>query len=123
MIRRPPRSTRTDTLFPYTTLFRSRFAEGKVDALTAKQRVRIILERRNTVVTQPVFPTPDRHIAVIQRQLKCLVRTLVAAEQKGGRHTQRHRHNGSVEVPLVLVLMKQQPHAGQITLTQAKNRK
>src|SRR3546814_11073661 len=26
MIRRPPRSTRTDTLFPYTTLFRS--AEG-----------------------------------------------------------------------------------------------
>src|SRR3546814_10493565 len=29
MIRRPPRSTRTDTLFPYTTLFRSqRRAEG-----------------------------------------------------------------------------------------------
>src|SRR3546814_3161816 len=28
MIRRPPRSTRTDTLFPYTTLFRS--AEGAV---------------------------------------------------------------------------------------------
>src|SRR3546814_7065467 len=25
MIRRPPRSTRTDTLFPYTTLFRSYF--------------------------------------------------------------------------------------------------
>src|SRR3546814_5871339 len=25
MLRRPPRSTRTDTLFPYTTLFRSRF--------------------------------------------------------------------------------------------------
>src|SRR3546814_13673396 len=28
MIRRPPRSTRTDTLFPYTTLFRSRVKEG-----------------------------------------------------------------------------------------------
>src|SRR3546814_2339796 len=27
MIRRPPRSTRTDTLFPYTTLFRSRRLE------------------------------------------------------------------------------------------------
>src|SRR3546814_19632859 len=26
MIRRPPRSTRTDTLFPYTTLFRSELA-------------------------------------------------------------------------------------------------
>src|SRR3546814_14073300 len=28
MIRRPPRSTRTDTLFPYTTLFRSVFSIG-----------------------------------------------------------------------------------------------
>src|SRR3546814_18951507 len=27
MIRRPPRSTRTDTLFPYTTLFRSLFQQ------------------------------------------------------------------------------------------------
>src|SRR3546814_8065133 len=27
MIRRPPRSTRTDTLFPYTTLFRSGIAQ------------------------------------------------------------------------------------------------
>src|SRR3546814_10930883 len=29
MIRRPPRSTRTDTLFPYTTLFRSSWADGE----------------------------------------------------------------------------------------------
>src|SRR3546814_2299970 len=28
MIRRPPRSTRTDTLFPYTTLFRSELTAG-----------------------------------------------------------------------------------------------
>src|SRR3546814_9094593 len=31
MIRRPPRSTRTDTLFPYTTLFRARIEQA--DAL------------------------------------------------------------------------------------------
>src|SRR3546814_16175151 len=29
MIRRPPRSTRTDTLFPYTTLFRSGAADAR----------------------------------------------------------------------------------------------
>src|SRR3546814_6289312 len=29
MIRQPPRSTRTDTLFPYTTLFRSRQPSGR----------------------------------------------------------------------------------------------
>src|SRR3546814_8462442 len=31
MIRRPPRSTRTDTLFPYTTLFRSRSSPNRSD--------------------------------------------------------------------------------------------
>src|SRR3546814_20729575 len=31
MIRRPPRSTRTDTLFPYTTLFRSGNRLGQVE--------------------------------------------------------------------------------------------
>src|SRR3546814_17183948 len=34
MIRRPPRSTRTDTLFPYTTLFRSR----RLDTLCSRPR-------------------------------------------------------------------------------------
>src|SRR3546814_15825661 len=34
MIRRPPRSTRTDTLFPYTTLFRSRERVDQADVRT-----------------------------------------------------------------------------------------
>src|SRR3546814_1826248 len=33
MIRRPPRSTRTDTLFPYTTLFRSTRDYGRAGAI------------------------------------------------------------------------------------------
>src|SRR3546814_8112386 len=33
MIRRPPRSTRTDTLFPYTTLFRSGSPGGESSAI------------------------------------------------------------------------------------------
>src|SRR3546814_4119355 len=37
MIRRPPRSTRTDTLFPYTTLFRSRGAILNVASTAAFQ--------------------------------------------------------------------------------------
>src|SRR3546814_17168687 len=39
MIRRPPRSTRTDTLFPYTTLFRSRAALDDADAERVHQDV------------------------------------------------------------------------------------
>src|SRR3546814_9837851 len=45
MIRRPPRSTRTDTLFPYTTLFRS------------------VIRRRVEVELDGEFPDPlSRHI-------------------------------------------------------------
>src|SRR3546814_7550486 len=41
MIRRPPRSTRTDTLFPYTTLFRS--PDTGIDARTASGRLQLFL--------------------------------------------------------------------------------
>src|SRR3546814_4001652 len=42
MIRRPPRSTRTDTLFPYTTRFRS----ARLELANARERRRIHHERR-----------------------------------------------------------------------------
>src|SRR3546814_11866823 len=37
MTRRPPRSTRTDTLFPYTTLFRSRFRKEDMVEVARQQ--------------------------------------------------------------------------------------
>src|SRR3546814_8776484 len=40
MIRRPPRSTRTDTLFPYTTLFRSLLGDQRQDREHDRQRER-----------------------------------------------------------------------------------
>src|SRR3546814_10859765 len=45
MIRRPPRSTRTDTLFPYTTRFRSRFADR--DAYLAGAEHRALADPRD----------------------------------------------------------------------------
>src|SRR3546814_19496025 len=45
MIRRPPRSTRTDTLFPYTTLFRSKFGSRK--RKSAKSRPGAIAKLQN----------------------------------------------------------------------------
>src|SRR3546814_17856795 len=40
MIRRPPRSTRTDTLFPYTTLFRS---QGMRDAVAVAFDLNVVV--------------------------------------------------------------------------------
>src|SRR3546814_4490479 len=49
MIRRPPRSTRTDTLFPYTTLFRS-LPEG-VSVQTVYDRSDLIVRAIKTLRT------------------------------------------------------------------------
>src|SRR3546814_7068441 len=45
MIRRPPRSTRTDTLFPYTTLFRSH-SQGLFSILARASPARVFLCHR-----------------------------------------------------------------------------
>src|SRR3546814_17772905 len=57
MIRRPPRSTRTDTLFPYTTLFRSRGDVGANGDFPVARRARRPVDR-----WQPRRDDP-RHIA------------------------------------------------------------
>src|SRR3546814_1393538 len=94
MIRRPPRSTRTDTLLPYTTLFRSSDAhEGLKGAITRVmgatwQRCRVHFMRnalsyvpkgQNTVVAaaiRQVFLQPDQKSATqVWRQVADQLRT------------------------------------------------
>src|SRR3546814_15523521 len=55
MIRRPPRSTRTDTLFPYTTLFRS-LGSDLIDI----RRIEKTLERFGDRFTPRVFTEIER---------------------------------------------------------------
>src|SRR3546814_8784292 len=56
MIRRPPRSTRTDTLFPYTTLFRSVDAgvgSGDHDVISALRLERHVVTERPQQFRRP----------------------------------------------------------------------
>src|SRR3546814_5216334 len=71
MIRRPPRSTRTDTLCPYTTLFRSALdagvafygrLTGKPDALHPKSPIAIVTDIKAPVLGQ--YGGLDRGIPV-----------------------------------------------------------
>src|SRR3546814_10894797 len=61
MIRRPPRSTRTDTLFPYTTLFRSRGAEhlDDLDLNPILAKVDAPDDQRRFSLTKWRNPVPD----------------------------------------------------------------
>src|SRR3546814_3611765 len=68
MIRRPPRSTRTDTLFPYTTLFRSRPPRperrdrrpGVHEGLPAPVPGRVLVPLR--IDLDPAVPVRGRHL-------------------------------------------------------------
>src|SRR3546814_11804830 len=61
MIRRPPRSTRTDTLFPYTTLFRSDYmvvvVRELIDAFIEKGRLSVM---QDFAVPVPLYVIADQ---------------------------------------------------------------
>src|SRR3546814_14009305 len=59
MIRRPPRSTRTDTLFPYTTLFRSSPSSTLNSVVFRKPRPRPCVSQQKTL--QSFHEHPQRH--------------------------------------------------------------
>src|SRR3546814_14344180 len=75
MIRRPPRSTRTDTLFPYTTLFRSKGLDrqrpgaiARVPARRVEKQIFAIFEteerQRDKIVAPRLAPEQDREMAL-----------------------------------------------------------
>src|SRR3546814_2201329 len=90
MIRRPPRSTRTDTLFPYTTLFRSPqtypvgsqtvplvflakydFAQGKLAICVARgaKATMVVAETRRQVLEQWVDRS-EEHTSELQSLMR-----------------------------------------------------
>src|SRR3546814_14404012 len=90
MIRRPPRSTRTDTLFPYTTLFRSAHG-GIADAVCA-----------DIARADPELSRAERRGAELAVQPHRIVRANFGAEAAGravaavgGRARRRHRHDAA----------------------------
>src|SRR3546814_20654251 len=105
MIRRPPRSTRTDTLFPDTTLFRSRIVrlqaperkcgpstrsgqagkKNQAPLLGARRKARALLNRQTSV----------EHVLLVERPADDLQpqRNPVAVQRR------RHRHRGQPRRP------------------------
>src|SRR3546814_969168 len=73
MIRRPPRSTRTDTLFPYTTLFRSvrdgvLYGRGAADMKGSVAAFVVALER--FVARHPGHPRSEEHTSELQSLMR-----------------------------------------------------
>src|SRR3546814_12890140 len=87
MLRRPPRSTRTDTLFPYTTLFRSyRWLEGggyaDVAGYLTRYEVPDAINPATNCVTAPRTTSTD---AAISESLGQVEQEILEACEEGGR--------------------------------------
>src|SRR3546814_11265007 len=92
MIRRPPRSTRTDTLFPYTTLFRSmrdgdwaRFEERDIPGKFLDKEGRpatyaMLLERADKALRDHLTPAlPDQRMRAAKRGVERIRAAIVAS--------------------------------------------
>src|SRR3546814_5199507 len=98
MIRRPPRSTRTDTLFPYTTLFRSarRPRPGRATAPPRRQRA---VARRTRPRDDPVGFVGRRRSEEHTSELQSLMRTSYAV------FCMKTQTKQLINITLVLILL------------------
>src|SRR3546814_1600481 len=112
MIRRPPRSTRTDTLFPYTTLFRPRVARGHVRDVVARREERDGrgVERADLELVDPcrdrvggVRRRSEEHASELQSLMRisyavfCLKKKnnnkkIMTSNRRNNKHTSQHNH-------------------------------
>src|SRR3546814_13452978 len=81
MIRRPPRSTRTDTLFPYTTLFRSVVTSIAIQVLPRPNSRRVCV---------CVCDTFAQVVELLTRSRKQLGEALSALDRKSTRLNSSH---------------------------------
>src|SRR3546814_4835470 len=79
MIRRPPRSTRTDTLFPYTTLFRS----GRAHVAELGGEHDLVATRGQHLGQQPLVLTDAVHVGGVE-EVDADVQRVVEHREIGG---------------------------------------
>src|SRR3546814_10476554 len=79
MIRRPPRSTRTDTLFPYTTLFRSKAIHPIIISIDRHFERETLMEKETFVAR-----------ALFERHYLSNMRRVLAVGDIHGRRSEEH---------------------------------
>src|SRR3546814_8434159 len=104
MIRRPPRSTRTDTLFPYTTLFRSK---GKADLAQAQARISLIEASAKTENHARMVEAEKQAAALIDQARREgeaeKARIVAQAQQDAAQEVQRAREGLRADVAVLSV--------------------
>src|SRR3546814_3642480 len=101
MIRRPPRSTRTDTLFPYTTLFRSVLVPGFID-LQVNGGGGVMLNDKPTVAGLRTICTAHRseeHTSELQSLMRISYAVFCLKKKKKQYQQQNHHTSTNQNIP------------------------
>src|SRR3546814_10007500 len=96
MIRRPPRSTRTDTLFPYTTLFRSLVRRARLIAAYSGSAKRCAVSRSTCAAggTHRVARRSEEHTSELQSLMRISYAVFcLKKKKKKTNNTHRKRDN------------------------------
>src|SRR3546814_1661263 len=99
MIRRPPRSTRTDTLFPYTTLFRSPRRRRRARRPSDSCRQSAPGYRRSSPARRRDCRRSEEHTSELQSLMRisyavfCLKKKKKTKNKKNNNNTSDHKKN------------------------------
>src|SRR3546814_5860205 len=86
MIRRPPRSTRTDTLFPYTTLFRSRIGTLHAGQLVALGHAQVAAEALDLVKQLDQIERSEEHTSELQSLMRISYAVFCLKKKNNNKH-------------------------------------
>src|SRR3546814_2795177 len=91
MIRRPPRSTRTDTLFPYTTLFRSMLV-ALVDVSVARDE-HVAVDRASDRVGDFLVGRSEEHTSELQSLMRISYAVFCLKKKKSNKNNKKTSHH------------------------------
>src|SRR3546814_4764186 len=117
MILRPPRSTRTDTLFPYTTLFRSRaFSEAPLANTTCTSRsgprktgiasAPSLVSAANWATAASIVRRSEEHTSELQSLMRISYAVFCLKKKTENRRTEDHTY----EIKTILKTQKPLHH-------------
>src|SRR3546814_3671145 len=101
MIRRPPRSTRTDTLFPYTTLFRSHAAKVLIALVLTVPISLWIIKNRSDELEKPTNHRSEEHTSELQSLMR--ISYAVFCLKKKTKHTKRQNYKTTSQILKTIV--------------------
>src|SRR3546814_7072316 len=108
MLRRPPRSTRTDTLFPYTTLFRSQAADLRRHGGREEQRLADLRQQADNALDVGHEAHVEHAVGLVDHQDLHVGEQDLAALEEVDESTRRGDQH--VDAAIQLLLLRSEEH-------------